>query len=126
MSTLVDLDVSFNNIAELPPQLSELKSLEKLAVFGNELSSFPESFCNLANLRELDVRRNKLTDLTSVYALPNLQRLQADYNEVVTLDAQIGAKVRVFRILSPKSSLIECPNKLPTSSERPARSSASA
>lgn len=98
MSTLVDLDVSFNNIAELPEELAELKSLEKLAVFGNELTTFPESFSRLANLRELDVRRNKLTDLTTVYALPNLQRLQADYNDVVTLDAQIGAKVRAFSV----------------------------
>ena len=98
MSTLVDLDVSFNNIASLPSDMASLKSLERLMAYGNELSSFPESFSTLANLRILDVRRNKLTDLTSVYALPNLATLQADSNNLVTLDAQIGAKVRQFSV----------------------------
>lgn len=98
MNTLVDLDVSFNNIAELPSEMSNLKSLEKLAIFGNEISKFPDSFSTLANLRDLDVRRNNLTDLTAVYALPNLTRLQADWNNIVTLDAQLGAKVKTFSV----------------------------
>ena len=98
MSNLVDLDVSFNNIAELPSEMSNLKSLERLAAFGNELRTFPESFSTLANLRSLDVRRNKLTNLTSVYALPNLASLQADNNNLVTLDAQLGAKVKQFSV----------------------------
>ena len=98
MSNLVDLDVSFNTIAELPSEMSNLKSLERLAAFGNELTTFPASFSTLANLRALDVRRNKLTDLTSVYALPNLTILQADNNNLVTLDAQLGAKVRQFSV----------------------------
>jgi adenylate cyclase len=98
MSNLVDLDISFNNIAELPSEMSNLKSLERLLAYGNDLTTFPESFSTLANLRVLDVRRNKLTDLTSVYALPNLATLQADYNNLVTLDAQIGAKVRQFSV----------------------------
>ena len=98
MSNLVDLDVSFNNIGELPSEMSNLKSLERLAAFGNELVTFPASFSTLANLRALDVRRNKLTDLNSVYALPNLTILQADHNDLVTLDAQLGAKVRQFSV----------------------------
>ena len=98
MSNLVDLDISFNEIYELPSEMSNLKSLERLAVFGNELTTFPESFSTLASLRVLDVRRNRLTNLNSVYALPNLMTLQADHNELVTLDAQLGAKVRHFSV----------------------------
>nr|XP_031860394.1 uncharacterized protein CI109_004284 [Kwoniella shandongensis]KAA5527466.1 hypothetical protein CI109_004284 [Kwoniella shandongensis] len=98
MSNLVDLDVSFNNITELPSEMSDLKSLEKLALFSNELKQFPDSFSTLANLKQLDVRRNKITDLTVVYALPSLQDLQADYNNIVTLDAQIGGNVRQFSV----------------------------
>ena len=98
MSNLVDLDISFNTIAELPSEMSNLKSLERFAVFGNELTTFPESFSTLASLRVLDVRRNKLTNLNSVYALPNLATLQADHNNLVTLDAQLGAKVRQFSV----------------------------
>lgn len=98
MSNLVDLDVSFNRIAQLPAEMSNLKSLERLICVGNELKEFPKSFSTLANLRVLDVRRNKLVDLTPVYALPNLATLRADSNDLVTLDTQLGAKVRDFSV----------------------------
>ncbi|ODN77508.1 hypothetical protein L202_04679 [Cryptococcus amylolentus CBS 6039] len=98
MSNLVDLDVSFNNITELPAKMSDLKSLEKLGLYSNEITHMPKSFSTLANLRILDVRRNNITDLSVVYALPNLATLQADYNNVVTLDAQLGANVRQFSV----------------------------
>ena len=98
MSNLVDLDVSFNEIAEFPPEMSDLKSLDTLAAFGNELTTFPASFSTMSSLRVLDVRRNKLTDLSAIYALPNLTTLQADYNNLVTLDAQLGVRVREFSV----------------------------
>lgn len=98
MSNLVDLDVSFNSIAQLPAEMSNLKSLERLICVGNDLKEFPESFSTLANLRVLDVRRNQLTDLTPVYALPNLATLRADRNDLVTLDTQLGARVRDFSV----------------------------
>lgn len=98
MSNLVDLDVSFNRITQLPSQMSNLRSLERLICVGNELTKFPDSFSTLANLRVLDVRRNKLVDLTTVYALPQLATLRADSNNLVTLDTQLGSKVRDFSV----------------------------
>ncbi|KAL7424524.1 cysteinyl-tRNA synthetase [Cryptotrichosporon argae] len=98
MSGLIDLDVSFNQITELPSEMSNLKSLERLAMVGNEITTFPKSFSTLVNLRQLDVRRNKLVDLGPVYALPALETLRADSNDLVTLDAQIGARVKYFSV----------------------------
>lgn len=98
MSNLVDLDVSFNNISALPSDMANLRSLERLICIGNELTEFPDCFSTLANLRVLDIRRNKLTDLAPVYALPNLTTLRADSNHLVTLDTQLGSKVRDFSV----------------------------
>ncbi len=70
---------------------------------GNYIATFPESFSRLASLRELDVRRNRLTDLTAVYALPQLAILQADSNHLTALDAQLGSKVREFAV--PRNNL---------------------
>ncbi len=98
MSNLLDLDVSFNNISALPSDMANLRSLERLICIGNELTEFPQCFSTLQSLRVLDVRRNKLTDLTPVYALPNLTTLRADSNHLVTLDTQLGSKVRDFSV----------------------------
>lgn len=100
---LVDLDVSFNEITAFPAALCEASSLERLVAVGNSLSTFPDSFSGLANLRELDVRRNALTNLNAVYALPNLAILQADNNNLVVLDTQLGPKVREFSV--PNNSI---------------------
>lgn len=98
MSNLVDLDVSFNRITQLPSQLANLRTLERLICVGNELTEFPESFVTLENLRVLDVRRNKLVDLTPAYALPQLEVLRADSNDLVTLDTQLGPRIRDFSV----------------------------
>ncbi|GMK57027.1 hypothetical protein CspeluHIS016_0308670 [Cutaneotrichosporon spelunceum] len=98
MSNLLDLDVSFNNIKALPDAMVNLQSLERLICIGNEITEFPECFSTLQSLRVLDVRRNQLTDLTPVYALPNLTTLRADSNHLVTLDTQLGSKVRDFSV----------------------------
>lgn len=98
IQSLVDLDVSFNEIESLPPELCGLSHLERLVGVGNALTTFPDSFSTLASLRELDVRRNSLTNLNAVYTLPNLAMLQADNNNLVVLDAQLGPKVREFGV----------------------------
>jgi len=98
MSNLVDLDVSFNEIAELPSEMSNLKSLERFSCIGNIITGFPVSFSTLANMRVLDVRKNRITDLNVVYSLPSLTTLRADHNNLVTLDARLGAKVREFSV----------------------------
>lgn len=95
---LVDLDVSFNEIVEFPAEMCQLTHLERLVAVGNALSTFPESFSTLGSLRELDVRRNRLTDLDAVYALPNLAMFQANDNQLVVLDAQLGSRVREFSV----------------------------
>lgn len=95
---LVDLDVSFNEIVEFPAEMCHLTHLERLVAVGNALSTFPESFSTLGSLRELDVRRNRLTDLNAVYALPNLAMFQANDNLLVVLDAQLGSRVREFSV----------------------------
>ena len=95
---LVDLDVSFNEIDALPAELGQLSHLERLVAVGNSLVTFPDTFSSLASLRELDVRRNSLTNLNAVYALPNLAIFQADNNNLVVLDAQLGPKVREFGV----------------------------
>lgn len=98
MSNLMDLDVSFNRITELPAELSNLRTLERLICVGNELTEFPETFVTLENLRVLDVRRNKLIDLNPAYALPQLEVLRADSNDLVTLDTELGPRIKDFSV----------------------------
>ncbi|KZP34212.1 L domain-like protein [Athelia psychrophila] len=90
MDSLVDLDISFNNISDLPEQIGQLKLLDRLTMVGNCVSKFPDECSGLINLRDLDCRRNNISDISVVCMLPKIKILRADYNIINTLDLAMG------------------------------------
>jgi adenylate cyclase len=83
MGSLVDLDLSFNMISVLPDGIGKLRSLEKFVITNNRLNApFPDSFKNLSNLRELDIKYNSITNIDVIAQLPKLEILTADHNSV--------------------------------------------
>lgn len=96
LDALKDLDVSFNNIIELPDELGQLNNLERFVMVGNQISRFPTSVQNLVLLKYLDCRRNALGDLAQVCLLPKLQTLYADHNALHSLDLSLGPRLECF------------------------------
>ncbi|KAH6853445.1 phosphatase 2C-domain-containing protein [Chaetomium sp. MPI-CAGE-AT-0009] len=83
LESLVDLDLSFNLISELPDAIGKLGSLEKFVVTNNRLTgAFPQSFRELSNLRELDIKYNMIVNIDVIAQLPKLEILTADHNSV--------------------------------------------
>lgn len=67
ISTLVDLKLSKNNLTgAFPDELSNLKSLEVLEIYQNEIESLPDSISELTNLRNLNAGSNKLESIPSL------------------------------------------------------------
>ena len=80
--SLVDLDISFNNITELT-NIGPLKSLERLWATNNQLSgSFPNNLKELEHLREIDVRFNSISSLDIFAQVPNLEQLMIGHNNI--------------------------------------------
>ena len=90
LECLRDLDISFNMITELPEEIGRMKMLETFILLGNQVAKFPEECCGLGNLRLLDCRRNKISDLTPICALPKIANLSASHNAVHALDLSFG------------------------------------
>ncbi|CED82538.1 adenylate cyclase [Phaffia rhodozyma] len=91
--SLVDLDISFNAISYLPPEVGKLVNLERFLIVGNLVTSIPSSFARLENLREFDCRRNRIVDFEYAYALPKLEVLRAERNDVNVFGARFGPKM---------------------------------
>ena len=83
LKSLVDLDISFNNIAELP-KIGQLKHLERFWATNNQLTgSFPKDMKELDQLREIDVRFNHGISSLDVFAqIPNLEQLMIGHNNI--------------------------------------------
>ncbi|KAF8332698.1 uncharacterized protein EI90DRAFT_2918120 [Cantharellus anzutake] len=96
ISTLVDLDVSFNSITALPPGIGNLTQLQRLIIVGNRFTSLPPECRCLFSLRELDCRRNLITDLSILSDLPLLESLLAEHNTVHVLDFAVGPNMNAL------------------------------
>ena len=64
------LDLSFEELTELPSDIGDLTGLSRLDLRGNHLSSLPDEFGNLTALSELNLGGNRFTELPS--AIGNL------------------------------------------------------
>lgn len=82
LPSLVDLDISFNSIRELP-NIGRLEQLERLWVTNNMLTGpLDESFKTLRSLKEIDARFNEITNVDSVMQLPRLEQLLLGHNAI--------------------------------------------
>ncbi|WYZ34973.1 hypothetical protein EsH8_I_001249 [Colletotrichum jinshuiense] len=83
VESLVELDLSFNSVSNLPDEIGKLRNLEKFVITNNRLSNaLPESFRQLSGLRELDIKYNAITSINIISELPKLEILSADHNSI--------------------------------------------
>ncbi|MDF1512657.1 MAG: COR domain-containing protein [Anaerolineae bacterium] len=94
-----ELDLSYNGLSTLPPEVGQLVNLESLDLSGNELIAVPPEISNLGQLRHLDLRRNLLTGLpVEIGMLSQLISLDVRQN-------QLSALPREFESLQQLQSL---------------------
>ena len=63
---LCELDLSFNRLEELCEEIGECRSLQRLVLCSNMLTSLPATVGNLAELKVLNVAKNRLRSLPGV------------------------------------------------------------
>lgn len=114
LRSLVDLDLSFNNIANIPEDIGNLKNLEKLLITNNRLShQVPKSFRELISLRELDIKYNGITSIDIISELPRLETLYADHNGISSFTGKFE-KLRQLKLNSNPLNKFEIVSPLPT------------
>ncbi|XP_045189206.2 leucine-rich repeat-containing protein 27-like isoform X11 [Mercenaria mercenaria] len=87
------LDLSHKKMRQIPSEIMEMPQIEYLYLEGNELTTIPdELFDKLPNLKWLDLRRNYLVRLPSVYTghHQNLRNLLVESNNLRTLPLELG------------------------------------
>ncbi len=114
LEALVDIDMSFNAIANLPDEIGKLKNLERFVITNNRLTgSLPDSFKELVNLKEVDIRYNTLSSIDVVARLPRVEQISADHNSVSVCETEF-TKIRVLRLNSNPVTKFEILNYVPT------------
>jgi len=79
-------------LAELPPEIGQLKNLKLLVLSGNQLSTLPPEIGQLTDLKTLELCGNQLSVLPpEIGQLIDLRRLDIANNLLITLPPQLGA-----------------------------------
>ncbi|CAH8874135.1 unnamed protein product [Trichobilharzia szidati] len=104
---LTSLNLSFNKIFSLPSCICELSSLRTLLISNNFLSSLPSDVCKLNYLQEIDLSFNRITDFpASLSSLSSLKVLILCNNLITDLPEEIS-DFRHLKILDLRSNKLK-------------------
>jgi len=98
MENLIQLDLSFNYLDELPNEISRLRSLIELKLTGNRISRLPPSLAELKRLVTLDCERNQIVNIGVACELPSLTSLHAAYNCISSLKLSLGPRLKILDV----------------------------
>lgn len=88
---LTCLNLSDNQLHELPSEIGCLRGLQVLSLQGNKLSSLPETISSLANLVCFDISHNEFQVFPGyISSLSSLQELNLSYNRLSLLPTTIA------------------------------------
>src|SRR6476661_3397401 len=93
---LTQLDLSWLDLEELPPEIGKCTQLETLVLakfdgekskwVGNKLTEFPDAVLQLTNLKILNVSQNQITSIPDAIAqMSNLTRLDLRGNQITSI-----------------------------------------
>jgi internalin A len=82
---LTELDLSDQQITEIPKEIGDLISLQYLGLNNNQIAKLPESIGNLSSLLHLDINKNQIVEIPeSISNLTCLQSLNLYSNQITT------------------------------------------
>jgi Leucine-rich repeat (LRR) protein len=100
LQSLKKLILRNNKFKSLPACISEIKGLVWLDLWGNQLEELPDSLANLTSLIFLDIAGNKITRLSYDFANLKIRRLHVGLSVIESsssvIDALLEKGARVF------------------------------
>ena len=113
LTSLRELDLTGNELTDLPEFLVGLATLTKLQLAANRLTSLPEWLADLTEVSELDLSANNLTSLPeSIENLKGLTALYLSGNGLTDMPSWIGSLTDLTKLHVAGNRLTKLPESL--------------
>ncbi|MDJ0704813.1 MAG: COR domain-containing protein [Leptolyngbyaceae cyanobacterium MO_188.B28] len=113
LTNLITLDLRANQLSQLPSEIGQLNNLTQLYLSDNQLSQLPSEIGQLTNLITLDLRANQLSQLPpEISQLTNLTTLDLRANQLSQLPSEIGQVTNLTQLNLRSNQLSALPPKI--------------
>ena len=112
LRNVVELDLSNNDITEVPPSIGGLAGLEKLNLMGNRLQTLPAEIAQLRRLVLLGLKDNLLEHLPALGGMACLEQLFLTSNRLTTLPEGLDALPRLRKLTAAWNPFASLPASL--------------
>lgn len=113
LTALIELDLSFNRLRTVPAEIGQLTTLQTLNLRGNKLTAVPTAILKLTALKRLDLSENRLNAVTATIGkLTALKTLTLDHNALTVVPAEIGQLTTLFSIWLGDNALTAVPPEI--------------
>jgi len=107
------LDLTDRGVAEVPPEIEQLRRLTTLLLSKNQLTELPQEIAALKQLKTLYLARNAFTTLPSVLThLPKLKNLYFSLNKLESIPSSIRQLGRLELLDLSKNKLTSIPSEI--------------
>ncbi len=105
------LDLSGQELSELPEEVSQLTNLNQIILNNNSFTVFPDKLISIPSLIEIDIANNQISSLPpSISSMKNLQKLDVANNQLTSIPDSL-VQVKPFNYLILTGNNIADPEK---------------
>ena len=106
------LDLSNNQLSNLPDEFSQLKELRVAFFNNNQFEEFPEVLAACPNLSMISFKSNKIRMISETALSPNIRWLILTNNQLTTLPKTIGKLTKLQKFMLAGNQLQTLPEEL--------------
>ncbi|XP_033760394.1 DISP complex protein LRCH3-like isoform X2 [Pecten maximus] len=109
----IGADLSKNRLQDVPKEICDFASMEKLNCYHNVLKFLPDALVQLQALTHLNLSRNQLSVIPAFIShLHQLEVLIASHNKLVSLPEEIGVLDKLMEIDVSCNEISHLPNQI--------------
>ena len=113
LTQLRGLYLSYNQITKIPKKIQYLTQLHTLELYQNQITKIPKEIQYLAQLQQLNLSHNQITKISQeIQYLTQLQELNLSYNKITEIPQEISYLTQLQQLCLYNNQITKIPQEI--------------